>query len=103
MNLSELTTYLKRFKTETIYLWNFQEDIFIKSEPAAGYWAKLPGGKEFKVQGDSELVVRTIFGRLEVTRDEYESGSVRKAYQNLIRRLSFESSLLFDITGTPVP
>ncbi len=63
--------YYKRFKKEVIYLWNDEEEVFVKSVPGAKCYAKLKGGAEFEISPENEVVIRAMAAGKEVGRDEY--------------------------------
>lgn len=67
-------SYYQKFKDGPVYLWNDSEELFVRSHPQEGYFAKEPGGEEYPVKASSDVVVRAIDGRLEITRQEYEMG-----------------------------
>ena len=65
--------YYERFKTEIMYLWNDEAEVYVKSDPAAkGYFAKFKGGQEFPIAADSKTVVMAIDGKREVSKKEYD-------------------------------
>lgn len=66
------TAYWQRFKTEPIYLWEDQEQVYVRSVPGGGYFAKYKGYKEFAIYHTDHIVVRAIAARQEVTKEEYE-------------------------------
>lgn len=65
--------YYNRFKSETIYLYYDTEDVYVKSVPGDGCFAKFKGGKEFQIRPDSDIVVRAIVSKNEVTKEQYDS------------------------------
>ncbi len=71
--MSELIQYWNRFKTETIYLWEDQEELYVCAVAGKGYFAKFKGGKEYKISSSSHIVVRAIHAKREVSKEEYEN------------------------------
>ena len=65
--------YYLRFKTEIIYLWEDEEQVYVKSTPA-GYYAKFPGGKEYPIDQTTNIVTRAIHAKWEVTKEVYDKG-----------------------------
>jgi hypothetical protein len=65
-------SYYERFKKETIYLWNDEAQVYVKSVPGVGYFAKYKKGEEFPVVASSDLVVMAIDSKQEVSRSTYE-------------------------------
>ena len=65
--------YYERFKTETIYLLNKEEDAYVKSVPGKGFFAKFPGGKEYPVSEHSNMVTLAFDGKHEVSKQVYDS------------------------------
>lgn len=45
-----------RFKNEIIFLWEDENEVYVKSVPGDGYYAKFPGGKEFKIAHGTDSV-----------------------------------------------
>ncbi len=70
--MSNNITYYERFKKETIYLWEDEAEVYIKSIPKDGYFAKHPGKKEFKIASSTEIVNRAIDAKKEVSKDKYD-------------------------------
>lgn len=64
--------YYNRFKKEIIYLWNDEAQVYVKSTPNDGYFAKFPGGNEFKIDASTDTVVMAIDGKREVKAAEYD-------------------------------
>jgi hypothetical protein len=64
--------YYERFKTEIMYLWNDEAEVYVKSDPAKGYFAKHKGGDEFSIAADSNTVVMAIDAQKEVSKKEYD-------------------------------
>lgn len=63
-----------RFKTETVYMWDDENQLYVKSIPGKGYLARSPGGEEYEIPFDSDTVVRAIHSEKEVTEKMYLSG-----------------------------
>jgi hypothetical protein len=70
--MSNNITYYERFKKETIYLWEDEAEVYIKSTPTEGYFAKYPGNKEFNIGASTEIVNRAIDAKKEVSKNEYD-------------------------------
>ncbi len=70
--MSELIDYYMRFKTETIYLWEDENEMYIKSVPGKGYFAKFPGKEEGPIAANSGSVTRAIEARKEISKAEYD-------------------------------
>lgn len=65
--------YYERFTKETIYLWEDEAEVYIKSIPNDdGYFAKYPGKTEFKIGASTGIVVRAIHAKKEVSKAEYD-------------------------------
>lgn len=62
-----------RFNHEVIYLWEDENELFIKSVPGKGYFARFPGGKEYKIAATSDSVTRAEAAMKEVSKEEYEN------------------------------
>ena len=63
--------YWSRFKNEEIFMWNDEEECFVRSEPGVGYFARFPGKKEYKISPNSKIVMMAIDSRNEITRQAY--------------------------------
>lgn len=70
--MSALTTYYERFKKETIFLWEDENEVYVKSVPGKGYFAKFPGKQEYPIAPNTDTVTRAIDAQKEVTEEEYE-------------------------------
>lgn len=59
----EKSNYFERFKTEILYLWDAENEAYIKSTPDKGYFVKYPGGTEQQIEASSDTVTRAIHAR----------------------------------------
>lgn len=64
---------LNKIGKETVYMGNTMEEAVLKSEPQGPYFAKFPGGKEFKVEPKTDIVAGALLEGREITRSEYDS------------------------------
>lgn len=66
-------TKYERFKHETIYLWEDESELYIKSVPGQGYYAKGAGKPEYKIAANTDAVTRAVAAMNEVSKSEYEN------------------------------
>lgn len=71
--MPDATEYFNRFKTEIIYLWEAEEEVYVRSVPTEGYYAKYKGCKEYRIESNEHIVARAIHACKEVTKEEYEN------------------------------
>lgn len=65
-----------KYRTKNVYLWEDSEQAFVRSQPNGHFFAKFPGGQEYRVDGDSDIVTRAIYADREVTKEQYDKGDV---------------------------
>lgn len=66
----------KRLKSEPVFLWEDEAQMFIKSIPPPNgkTLAKIPpDGQEFEIASDSDPVVRALAAAQEVSEKEYKA------------------------------
>jgi hypothetical protein len=61
-----------RFRKEPMYLWNDEEETYLRSDTNV-FFAKKKGGNEFKIDHATKTVVGAINGKKEVPKEEYDS------------------------------
>lgn len=76
--MNSLLEYYQRFKTEEIFLWEDENECFIRSHPKDGYFVKFPGSREAPASPMSAAVNRAIDGQREISRKQYEAGILPK-------------------------
>lgn len=64
--------FFKRFRNETIYLYDDQEETYIKSVPGDECYTKLKGGNEFRITPDNGIVIRAMHAGNEVSKKEFD-------------------------------
>lgn len=65
--------FINRLRTQEVYLWEDENECYIKSVPDGGYFVKFPGGKESPIKADSDTVTRAVAAKKEVSKDKYEN------------------------------
>lgn len=65
---------LMKYRLKNVYLWEDNEGCFVRSEPGGHWFAKFPHGNEYRIEPDSDIVVRAIYQDNEVTKDQYDLG-----------------------------
>lgn len=71
--------FIQRLTAQTVYLWEDEQQLFIKSLPGdGGFLAKYPGGEEFKITDDSDQVTRALEAQIEVSEKNYLANKVPK-------------------------
>lgn len=64
--------YFQKFKTQTVYLWEDENQCYIKSVPGKGYFQKFPGSDEKPIDSNTDTVTRAILAKKEVPKEQYE-------------------------------
>ncbi len=55
-----------------IYLYNYLEDCYVRTKPGGFYYAKFPGGKEYRLDRTTKMVTDALLGSIEVTKAQYD-------------------------------
>ena len=64
--------YLRKFKVVQVYLFNEDAQVYVRSDPGAGFFARFPGKEEFSIRANTDTVTMAIDGRKEISKEEYE-------------------------------
>ena len=64
--------YLMKFKVVPVYLFNDDAEVYVRSDPGTGFFARFAGKKEFSIRANTDTVTMAIDGRKEITKEEYE-------------------------------
>lgn len=68
--------YIK-YRTKDVYLWEDNEQAFVRYDHNTRHWfAKFPGGNEYRVNQDTDIVTRAMYADQEVTKQQYDLGNV---------------------------
>lgn len=69
--------YLK-YKTRPVYLWEDNEQVFVRIEPDGKMYAKFPHGNEYQIDAKTsegnDLMMKAVFADNEVTKAQYDLG-----------------------------
>lgn len=71
-----MSKYYRKFVSETVYLWNDFDEVFVKVVPGKGFYIKRPGSDEYKVDPGSDIVTNAMSGKREITKQQYDNGKL---------------------------